>query len=123
MNYVYNKGQIKFTIKSNYTCKPVEFSVRRKQPPSSAELKRLELEVAYLEQWAWDQENTVTEAFRCEYAAKARENFKRILHGEIHACCIEIISVKSATRLNERGENDYVAVRTTRTPFRKWVRA
>lgn len=123
MNYVYNKGQIRFTIKSNYTCKPVKFSVRRKQPPSSVELKRLELEVAYLEQLAWDREDTLSLAFLDEYVAKARENFKRILHGEIHACCIEIKTVKRATRLNERGENDYVAVRPTRTPFRKWVRA
>lgn len=123
MNYVYNKGQIRFTIKSYYTRKPVEFSVRRKQPPTPMELKRLELEVAYLEQLAWDREDTLTLAFHAEYVAKARENFRRILHGEIHTCCIEIKSVKRASRLNERGENDYVAVRTTRTPFRKWVRA
>ena len=123
MNYVYNKGQIRFTIKSNYTSKPVEFSVRRNQPPSPVELKRLELEVAYLEQLAWDREDTLTLAFHAEYAAKARENFRRILHGEIHACCLEVRKWKVATRLDKNGNNVYDTVRETRVPFRKWVRA
>lgn len=35
----------------------------------------------------------------------------------------QCISFKVATRLNEKGQNDYRTIRETRNPFRKWVKA
>lgn len=121
MNYVYKNCRIEFTIKSNYLKEPVTFSIKRKEAPSPAVLRRLENEIACLEQWAWDQDMP-NEELREAYVEMARSNFSRILRGELHVICIELKRLKTATHLNEKGENDYRIVRETRTPFRKWVR-
>ena len=120
MNYTYKKPWITFTLHSAYTASPLVFGIRRKTRPTSFERRRLELEVAYLEDWAWGQLDTQTRKFHAEYTRLAREHFARILRGEMHVCCLEMTVWKTATRLNERGENDYRETRRETTPYRKW---
>ena len=120
MNYTYRKPWITFTLHSAYTAKPLVFGIRRKTRPTSFERHRLELEIAYLEDWAWGQLDTQTRKFHAEYTRLAREHFARILGGGMHARCLEMKIWKTARRLNENGENDYRETRRETTPYREW---
>lgn len=121
MTYTEKPNHITFEIPSDYTRKPLNFTIRRKNPLTRFELKQLEKEVSFLESWAWGQEGHFTSAFRAAYNAFARGTFTRILKGEMHALCLEQRTWRVARNLNDRGENDYRVTRRTYTGYRKWL--
>lgn len=120
MTLTYNKPVIKFTVPSAYTVKPLVFCVRRKTKPSRKEIRAMKAEITILEDWARNQEDTITKKFRQSYTQRMRNAFGMILKGYQHVRCIEVTKWRVATRLNERGENDYRVVRETRQDHLEW---
>lgn len=120
MNITYNPYYTKFEVKSEYTKKPLVFSVRRRGAVSPHETVLLNREVRRLERWAHDQEGTMTNKFRVVYASLMRDAFTRILGGARRTRIIEERIWKTARRLNAKGENDYVIDRIERDAVEAW---
>lgn len=120
MKITYNPYYTKFEVKSDYVKKPLVFSVRRRGAVSPRERARLLLEINRLETWAQDEEGTMTNQFRRAYTNRMRDAFTLILGGARRRVIWEVRIWKTARRLNERGENDYVITRIERDAVEAW---
>lgn len=120
MKITYNPCYTKFEVKSDYVKKPLVFSVRRRGAVSPRERARLLLEINRLETWAQDEEGTMTNQFRLAYTNRMRDAFTLLLGGARRRVIWEERIWKTARRLNERGENDYVITRIERDAVEAW---
>ena len=120
MKITYNPYYTKFEVKSDYVKKPLVFSVRRRGTVSPRERARLLFEINRLETWAHDEEGTATNKFRLAYTNLMRDAFRKILHGAQRRVVWEVRMWKTARRLNERGENEYVMTRIERDAVEAW---
>lgn len=120
MNITYNPYYTKFTVKSDYVKKPIVFSVRRRGAVSPHETVLLNRAIRRLESWAQDETELTGRKLHLAYTNEARDAFQRILGGARRTRIIEDRIWKTARRLNDRGENEYVIDRTEREELAQW---
>lgn len=109
MTITYSKYYAKFTIPTSLTAEPIIISLRKRKSQVEAaqallddEFNRLEREIA--------AEEIDSRAIRDELTRRVRSSFKHIFKGDVLVRKTTVLTRKTATRLNERGENDYRVV-------------
>lgn len=119
MIVTYSKYYAKFVIPTLLTEKPIVVSIRKKKAQVEAARARLVEEFNRLERQIWEEELGASAIFD-ELTRRTRHSFKRILNGYTLVDRPEVTIWKTATRLNEKGENDYRVVSEERISHLEW---
>lgn len=109
MTITYSKHYAKFSIPTVLTAKPIEVSLRKRKSQVEAAQAQLEDEFNRLVREIAAEEID-SRAIRDELTRRVRSSFKHIFKGDVLVRNTTVLTRKTATCLNERGENDYRVV-------------